>query len=63
MPVQTNIVIFELNNTISQESFMKQLNEKNIYIVSMGGGKLRMTTHLDFSDDDLEVVLSVLGKL
>ncbi len=63
LPVQTNIVIFELNNTISQESFMKQLNEKNIYIVSMGGGKLRMTTHLDFSDDDLEVVLSVLGKL
>lgn len=63
LPVETNIVIFELNETISQDNFMKKLNDNNIYIVSMGGGKLRMTTHLDFSDVDLEIVLSVLDKI
>jgi threonine aldolase len=63
LPVETNIVIFELNEKISQEDFMQKLNDNNIYIVSMGGGKLRMTTHLDFNDDDLQVVLSVLDKL
>ena len=63
LPVQTNIVIFELNETVSQEYFMKNLNDNNIYIVSMGGGKLRMTTHLDINDEDLEKVLSVLDKI
>ncbi len=63
LPVETNIVIFELNETLSQDEFMKKLNDENIYIVSMGGGKLRMTTHLDFDDNDLEVVLSVLESI
>ena len=63
LPVETNIVIFELNDKISQDEFMKKLNDKNIYIVSMGGGKLRMTTHLDFNDEDLEIVLSVLDRI
>ncbi|MCK5907616.1 MAG: threonine aldolase, partial [Flavobacteriales bacterium] len=63
LPVETNIVIFELNDKISQDDFMNKLNENNIYIVSMGGGKLRMTTHLDFNDEDLEIVLSVLDRI
>jgi len=63
LPVETNIVIFELKDEISQEDFMKKLNDNNIYIVSMGGGKLRMTTHLDFNDEDLEVVLSTLDEI
>jgi threonine aldolase len=63
LDVETNIVIFELNDTISQDDFMKKLNKNNIYIVSMGGGMLRMTTHLDFNNDDLQVVLSVLDKI
>ena len=63
LSVETNIVIFELNDKLSQDDFMQKLNDNNIYIVSMGGGKLRMTTHLDFNDDDLEIVLSVLDKI
>ena len=63
LPVETNIVIFELNDKMPQDKFMKQLNDNNIYIVSMGGGKLRMTTHLDFNDEDLEIVLSVLDRI
>lgn len=63
LPVETNIVIFELNDIISQDEFMKKLNDDNIFIVSMGGGKLRITTHLDFNDADLEIVLSVLDTI
>lgn len=62
LPVETNIVIFELNDTITQDEFMSKLNENNIFIVSMGGGKLRMTTHLDFSEEELDLVLTVLDK-
>lgn len=63
LDVETNIIIFELNDSISEIDFMKILNDNNIYIVSMGGGKLRMTTHLDFRNKDLEIVLKVLDKI
>ena len=63
LDVQTNIVIFELKDEIDQEEFLSKLLEKNIHIVSMGGAKLRMTTHLDFSSEDLEVVLEFIEEL
>ncbi|RZW44848.1 MAG: aminotransferase class I/II-fold pyridoxal phosphate-dependent enzyme [Flavobacteriaceae bacterium] len=49
-PVETNIVIFELNDMISETKFQQKLIAKNIHIIGMGGGKLRMVTHLDYSD-------------
>ncbi|MGB5420491.1 threonine aldolase family protein [Algibacter sp.] len=49
-PIETNIVIFELNDGIDEKMFVKKLANKSIYIISMGGGKLRMVTHLDYTD-------------
>ncbi|MEN8137711.1 MAG: GntG family PLP-dependent aldolase [Bacteroidota bacterium] len=63
LDVETNIVIFELKDGVSQKKFMSELNKNNIYIVSMGGSKLRMTTHLDFNDDDLDIVVKVLKNI
>ncbi len=48
--IETNIVIFELNNDVNESTFIKKLADKNIYIIGMGGGKLRMVTHLDYTD-------------
>ncbi|GAA4231849.1 GntG family PLP-dependent aldolase [Postechiella marina] len=49
-PIETNIVIFELNSSISDKEFTNKLAQKDIHIISMGGGKLRMVTHLDYTD-------------
>ncbi|GAA4969732.1 GntG family PLP-dependent aldolase [Algibacter aquimarinus] len=49
-PIETNIVIFELNNDINENEFVKKLADNNIYVISMGGGKLRIVTHMDYSD-------------
>ena len=62
-PIETNIVIFEVNDTISEEDFLNQLKEKNIHIIGMGSNKLRMVTHLDFTNDMHEVVLKTLKSL
>lgn len=62
-PVETNIVIFELNNTIKESDFLQKLKEHNILIISMGSNKLRMVTHLDYTDTMHEKVLKVLKNL
>jgi len=62
-PVETNIVIFELNENITETAFLKKLEDQNIHIIGMGGGKLRIVTHLDYTDAMHEVVLSTLEKI
>ena len=59
-PIETNIVIFELNKDINENQFVKNLADKNIHIISMGGGKLRMVTHLDYTDAMQEKLFKVL---
>lgn len=49
-PTETNIVIFYLSEAISEEKFMGDLLQKNIKISAMGQGKLRIVTHLDYTD-------------
>ena len=50
-PTETNIVIFYLSEGISEDKFMQDLAEKDIRISSMGQGKLRVVTHLDYTDE------------
>ncbi|MCK7590485.1 beta-eliminating lyase-related protein [Subsaxibacter sp. CAU 1640] len=61
-PIETNIIIFELNKDVDEKVFLTSLNEKHIHIISMGGGKLRMVTHLDYSDAMHEFLLKELKK-
>lgn len=49
-PVETNIVIFYLKPGINETEFLKKLNDKGIRISAMGQGKLRIVTHLDYTD-------------
>ena len=62
-PIETNIVIFELAAHINPETLMNSLKSKNILISNMGGGKLRMVTHLDYTDDMHEKLLETLVSI
>ncbi|WP_179008303.1 threonine aldolase family protein [Winogradskyella forsetii] len=62
-PIETNIVIFELDNSVDESAFIDQLLEKNIRIIGMGSNKLRMVTHLDYTDEMHERLLTILNKL
>jgi threonine aldolase len=61
--VETNIVIFELNNDYDDRELIKKFQINNIKISEMGGGKLRMVTHLDYTNIMHEKVLSFLKSL
>lgn len=62
-PIETNIVIFELNKDVKEHEFVQKLAHNNIYAISMGGGKLRMVTHLDYTDEMHEAFLIYLKTL
>jgi threonine aldolase len=63
-PIETNIIIFEIDeNYYSSEEFTKKLLEKDIHIISMGQGKLRMVTHLDYTNVMHDRLLSTLPSL
>lgn len=63
-PIETNIVIFEIDETfMSSDDFVSKLLENDIHIISMGQGKLRMVTHMDYSDDMHAKVRETLRKL
>ena len=58
--VETNIAIFYLANPSKEAEFMKQLQLENIRISNMGQGKLRVVTHLDYSEEMHQKFLGVL---
>jgi len=60
-PIETNIIIFELHPDISETDFVQKLTDNNIHIIGMGGGKLRMVTHLDYTDVMHEKLLSIIS--
>jgi threonine aldolase len=62
-PIETNIIIFELNKNIEEKTFVKILNDKDIHIIGMGGGKLRIVTHLDYTDEMHDFFLNELKNL
>ncbi len=62
-PVETNIVIFYLKEGVDQNHFLNRLKEAGILLVSMGEGKLRMVTHLDLDENDIQRVTEVLKSL
>jgi len=61
--IETNIVIFELNANVNETDFVQNLADNNIHIIGMGGGKLRMVTHLDYTDVMHEKLLQIISDL
>jgi threonine aldolase len=55
-PVDTNIVIIRLNDGISEKEYVSRLAGAGIMAVTFGKGLVRFVTHLDFTDDQLEIM-------
>ncbi|WP_299324907.1 low specificity L-threonine aldolase [uncultured Maribacter sp.] len=63
-PIETNIVIFEIDESyMTSDQFVNTLKEKDILIIGMGQGKLRMVTHLDYTDNMHDELLKQLATI
>ena len=58
-----DIVIFQVKKGLDENAFVEALGKQNILIISMGEGKLRMVTHLEFTDEMLSKVIRVIDSL
>jgi len=63
LPVDTNIVIFNLNKDMPADRLMDTLKKDDILVSLMGKQAVRMVTHLDFTDAMLETVEKAIKKL
>jgi len=57
MPVDTNIVIFSVDDV---EKWLHQLKEKGVLGVPFGGNQIRFVTHLGFTEEMLEQAVEVI---
>ncbi|MDG1191831.1 MAG: GntG family PLP-dependent aldolase [Flavobacteriaceae bacterium] len=62
-PVTTNIIIFSLKNDYDEVQFVQELKEKQILIIGLGKGKLRMVTHRDYTQEHHKYLLTTLSKM
>ncbi|MFN8165856.1 MAG: GntG family PLP-dependent aldolase [Bacteroidia bacterium] len=63
LPVDTNIIVFRIDDNLPVTSFLRQLNDKNIKAVQFGKQTVRFVTHLDFTDDMLQILTNELNKI
>lgn len=63
-PIETNIIIFELDESkLTSVDFLTKLTENQISIIGMGQGKLRIVTHLDYTDEMHQHFLKILKTI
>jgi threonine aldolase len=63
LPVETNIVIFTLNDSVSAELFLQTLRTHGVQAGAMGRQTIRFVFHLDVSDDQMNVLLQTLRSV
>jgi len=62
-PVETNILIFSVQPNVDEALLMEALKQKGISMSSMGHGKLRIVTHLDYREVMHTYVMETLARL
>ena len=61
-PTETNIVIFYLKDGLDITKFLSDMNEMDVKISTMGQGKLRLVTHLDYTQELHDKFLKILAN-
>jgi len=59
-PVETNILIFYVSENIGDANFISSMKEKGVLLTPMGEGKIRIVTHLDYTDEMHAKVLKIV---
>ena len=63
LPVETNIVIFEVTEGINPKWLVQQLAEQNISCLAISPTQIRMVFHLDVSAADVEHIIQALDSM
>jgi threonine aldolase len=63
LPVETNIVIFEVTGAYTPQSFTDALKAHDIWVIPFSATSVRMVTHLDISEMMIERTIETIGQM
>ncbi len=63
MPVETNIIIFEVLGSYTAKEFCDKLKTYDILCLSISPTQVRMVTHLDFTNEMLKELIAVIETM
>jgi threonine aldolase len=63
LPVETNIIIFEVTNFYSPASFVAKMKEENILCYAISPTQVRMVVHLDITPSMVQKTIEVIQQL
>ena len=63
MPVETNIIIFEVEGDGCAKQLAQRLRERDILAIAISPSQIRFVTHLDITSDMVDKVVSVIEQL
>ena len=61
--VETNIIIFEIHEKFSSENFINHLSKQGVKLIGMGDNKLRLVTHMDYTQNHHDYFLDLLRNV
>ncbi len=62
-PVETNLIVFEIDDNIKVNNFLQKLVDKDIFAIKTGHQSIRMVTHLGIDDKMIEKTVSTIRTI
>jgi len=63
LPVETNIIIFEVNGKYTAQQLVEKLKEKNILAIAISANQVRMVVHLDITANMVQQTIETIQAL
>jgi len=63
MPVETNIIIFEVDGSYTAREIADAFGKKNILTIAISPTQVRLVTHLNISDNMMEDAIRIIQQL
>lgn len=63
LPVETNIIIFEVKGKYSAQSLAEKFKENNILVMAISATQIRMVLHLDVTEEMVKETIAVIKNL
>jgi threonine aldolase len=63
LPVETNIVIFEVKGRLSANQFVEKMKEQNMLMFAISPTQVRMVLHLDITEQMVQQTLEAINHL
>ncbi len=63
LPIETNMIIFEVSGKFDAKSFSAYLKERNVFCIPISSSQVRMVTHLDITSEMVNHLTAIITTI